>query len=115
MPASEGLKSFVQKGYSVVIQLTSSLRKTLLGFTMSVFYNAAGFSIRCTSIMKTNSGLLSYSRESFFFSFWGPKEASKVQKYHFLPSRMQYFLLMPKTLVCLFNLNSVLSIARTRF
>lgn len=74
--ASECLKSSVQDGSSFVIQLISSLRKTFLRFAMSVVisfhdncYNAAGYSIRCTRIMKTKSGLSNRLEISFFFSF----------------------------------------------
>ncbi|CAA7057297.1 unnamed protein product [Microthlaspi erraticum] len=85
--ASQGLKSSVQNGSSVVIRLTSSLRKAFLGFTMSVvvsfrdnYYNVAGFSIRCTCIMKRKSGLS--NRLEKVFHFWAPKEASKIKKDH---------------------------------
>ncbi|KAG7532627.1 Leucine-rich repeat 3 [Arabidopsis thaliana x Arabidopsis arenosa] len=85
--ASEGLKSSMQKGSFVVIHLTSSLRKTFLGFAMSVvvsfrdnYYNAAGFSIRCTCIRKMKNGLS--HRLERVFQFWAPKEASKIKKDH---------------------------------
>ncbi|CAE6218406.1 unnamed protein product [Arabidopsis arenosa] len=85
--ASEGLKSSMQKGSFVVIHLTSSLRKTFLGFVMSVvvsfrdnYYNAAGFSIRCTCIRKMKNGL-SHSLEKVF-QFWAPMEASRIKKDH---------------------------------
>ncbi|CAH8278235.1 unnamed protein product, partial [Arabidopsis lyrata] len=85
--ASEGLKSSMQNGSFVVIHLTSSLRKTFLGFAMSVvvsfrdnYYNAAGFSIRCTCIRKMKNGLS--HRLERVFQFWAPKEASKIKKDH---------------------------------
>ncbi|XP_010481624.1 PREDICTED: disease resistance protein RRS1-like [Camelina sativa] len=85
--APGSLKSSVQKGSSAMIQLTSSLRKTFLGFAMSVvvsfrdnYYSAAGFSIRCTCIRKMMNGL-SHKLEKVF-QFWGPKEASKIQNDH---------------------------------
>lgn len=77
----------LRAGSFATIELTSSLRKTLLGFAIFVVvtfsddsHNSAGLGVRCISTWKTKKRV---SRKvEKVFRCWAPREAPEVQKDH---------------------------------
>lgn len=77
----------LQTGSSATIELTSSLRKTLLGFAIFVVvtflddsHSNAGLGVRCISTWKTKKKVT--SRVEKVFRCWAPREAPEVQRDH---------------------------------
>uniref|UniRef100_A0A1J3FF21 Disease resistance protein RRS1 n=1 Tax=Noccaea caerulescens TaxID=107243 RepID=A0A1J3FF21_NOCCA len=77
----------LQTGSFATIELTSSLRKTLLGFAIFVVvtflddsHSNAGLGVRCISTWKTKKKVT--SRVEKVFRCWAPREAPEVQRDH---------------------------------
>lgn len=77
----------MRAGSFAKIELTPSLRKTLLGFAIFVVvtfsddsHNKAGLGVRCISTWKTKKRIS--ARVEKVFKCWAPREAPEVQRDH---------------------------------
>ncbi|KAF2590001.1 hypothetical protein F2Q70_00040750 [Brassica cretica] len=77
----------LRTGSFAMVELTSSLRNTLLGFAIFVVvtfvddsHNNAGLGVRCISTWKSKRKVISKMEK--VFRCWGPREAPEVQRDH---------------------------------
>lgn len=85
--AGETTSYNLRAGSFATIELTPSLRKTLLGFAIFVVvtfsddsHNNAGLGVRCVSRWKTKKRVTGKAEK--VFSCWAPREAPEVQRDH---------------------------------